>query len=290
MGNDPSTLGAQRALPGPRREEPLRGRRRAVRFPGRQESDLDHPGALDADVDFIASSKAETWMRNAETQRRRRGRVSSSATLVSAFTRRCTMSDLTRRARSDPPAFRAGCGPLRRRWCAGGGGARARESGIRTRPSSSPPMNTRRSWCWWTSSSRATNASGSATDAGVPEFIDYIIVGPEGTADADSRRAGLARQRVPGAIRQDFPGRRRRPAPGGARRHRLAGEGPAGISQGVAFFNDFRDLTASGFFSSRMGVNDLQYLGNTVVPEWKGCPPRRSSLGSSMDRGDGGMG
>ncbi len=44
-------------------------------------------------------------------------------------------------------------------------------------------------------------------------------------------------------------------------------------SQGVAFFNRFRDLTASGFFSSELGVQDLQYQGNTFVMEWQGCPP-----------------
>ena len=44
------------------------------------------------------------------------------------------------------------------------------------------------------------------------------------------------------------------------------------LSHGVAFFNRFRDLTASGFWSSRMGVEDLRYMGNTVVSEWTGCP------------------
>ena len=43
-------------------------------------------------------------------------------------------------------------------------------------------------------------------------------------------------------------------------------------SQGVAFFNMFRDMTASGFWSSKIGVTDLDYQGNTFVPEWKGCP------------------
>jgi hypothetical protein len=42
---------------------------------------------------------------------------------------------------------------------------------------------------------------------------------------------------------------------------------------GAAFFTLFRDLVASGFWSSRMGVEDLQYTGNTFVAEWKGCPP-----------------
>ena len=45
------------------------------------------------------------------------------------------------------------------------------------------------------------------------------------------------------------------------------------LSHGVAFFSAFRDLTASGFWSSEMGVKDLEYKGNTFVAEWKGCPP-----------------
>lgn len=40
------------------------------------------------------------------------------------------------------------------------------------------------------------------------------------------------------------------------------------------FFSEFRSLTVSGFFSSKMGVADLPYLGNTVVVEWKGCDPK----------------
>jgi gluconate 2-dehydrogenase gamma chain len=42
----------------------------------------------------------------------------------------------------------------------------------------------------------------------------------------------------------------------------------------VTFFNHFRDLTASGFFSSKEGVADLPYLGNKLVVEWKGCDPQ----------------
>jgi len=45
------------------------------------------------------------------------------------------------------------------------------------------------------------------------------------------------------------------------------------LSHGVAFFSAFRDLTASGFWSSEMGVKDIEYVGNTFVAEWKGCPP-----------------
>jgi len=55
-------------------------------------------------------------------------------------------------------------------------------------------------------------------------------------------------------------------------------------SQGVAFFNSFRDFTASGFFSSKLGVQDLGYIGNTFVPVWNGCPPEAlAKLGVSYD-------
>jgi len=41
----------------------------------------------------------------------------------------------------------------------------------------------------------------------------------------------------------------------------------------VVFFSHLRDLVVGGFFSSEEGVKDLPYLGNKVVPVWKGCPP-----------------
>lgn len=114
--------------------------------------------------------------------------------------------------------------------------------------------------------------SGSATDAGVPEFIDFVMIdrpelqtrmrGGLGWLDNESRRrfgrafAELTAERQ-AAILDDiaWPARAR-----------------PELSHGVAFFNLFRDLTASGFFSSRIGVADLDYMGNVVVPVWQGCP------------------
>jgi Gluconate 2-dehydrogenase subunit 3 len=42
-------------------------------------------------------------------------------------------------------------------------------------------------------------------------------------------------------------------------------------SQGVMFFSALRNLTASGFFTSKMGIKDLGYVGNTPN-EWNGVP------------------
>jgi len=47
---------------------------------------------------------------------------------------------------------------------------------------------------------------------------------------------------------------------------------PPELSHGAVFFAAFRDLVASGFFSSRMGVEDLQLMGNRYVARWRGCP------------------
>ncbi len=46
----------------------------------------------------------------------------------------------------------------------------------------------------------------------------------------------------------------------------------ADLASQVSFFNRLRDLTASAFFSSRMGVEDLGYIGNVFNPNWQGAP------------------
>jgi gluconate 2-dehydrogenase gamma chain len=43
------------------------------------------------------------------------------------------------------------------------------------------------------------------------------------------------------------------------------------MSQGVAFFSLVRNLTATGFFTSQMGIKDLGYVGNTPN-NWPGVP------------------
>jgi len=43
------------------------------------------------------------------------------------------------------------------------------------------------------------------------------------------------------------------------------------MAQGVAFFNRMRDLTASGFFTSKIGLADIGYMGNTPG-KWTGVP------------------
>ena len=44
------------------------------------------------------------------------------------------------------------------------------------------------------------------------------------------------------------------------------------LSQGVAFFSFLRDFTCDGFYTSKIGIEDLQYIGNVARSEWPGCP------------------
>lgn len=43
------------------------------------------------------------------------------------------------------------------------------------------------------------------------------------------------------------------------------------MSHGVAFFTLMRNLTASGFWSSKIGIADIGYQGNTPNT-WDGVP------------------
>jgi gluconate 2-dehydrogenase gamma chain len=114
--------------------------------------------------------------------------------------------------------------------------------------------------------------SGSATDAGVPEFMDFMMVDqpPRQTA----MRGGLAWIDRESLDRHDKPFI----ACTAAQQTALLDDiswpqrGARELSHGIAFFSSFRDLTASGFWTTKMGIADLQYMGNVAVAEWKGCP------------------
>jgi gluconate 2-dehydrogenase gamma chain len=46
-----------------------------------------------------------------------------------------------------------------------------------------------------------------------------------------------------------------------------------GLSPGVAFFAFLRDMTCDAFYTSKIGIEDLGYVGNTSLSEFPGCPP-----------------
>ena len=117
--------------------------------------------------------------------------------------------------------------------------------------------------------------SGSATDAAVPEFMDFILV--EYPRNQLWMRGGLAwldtecRRRTGKSFVDADDAQRTTILDDIA----WPDKAPPRLHHGVAFFNHFRDFTASGFWSSRIGVADLQYKGNEVVTNWQGCPPEQ---------------
>jgi gluconate 2-dehydrogenase gamma chain len=114
--------------------------------------------------------------------------------------------------------------------------------------------------------------SGSATDAGVPAFMDFMMI--DQPARQTAMRGGLAwldrecLSRFDKTFVMCTAAERTQVLDDISWPQKAKPE----LTHGVAFFNSFRDLTASGFFTSKMGFDDLKYMGNRYVPEWTGCP------------------
>ena len=115
--------------------------------------------------------------------------------------------------------------------------------------------------------------SGSATDAGVPAFMDFILM--EFRSNQKRMREGLAWVDAECQRRHSKTFFASTPAERTALLDDIAWPERAkpAMKDGVAFFNYIRDFTASGFWSSQMGVRDLRYIGNIAVAKWNGCPP-----------------
>jgi hypothetical protein len=129
--------------------------------------------------------------------------------------------------------------------------------------------------------------SGSATDAKVPEYIDYLLAEKDANPSTQvAMRGGLAW--IDTQSHERF-GKTFIAATDQQRRQILDDiaypkKAPPGMSHGVAFFNRLRDMTASGFYSSATGWKDLQYIGNVFNPGYDGCPPAAlDKLGVSYD-------
>lgn len=114
--------------------------------------------------------------------------------------------------------------------------------------------------------------SGSASDAKVPDFIEFIVKDmPE---HQTPMRGGLrwldvqclnrfnktfvdasAPQQIEMVTEIAYPQKAK-----------------LGMQQGVSFFNLMRNLTSTGFFTTRMGIDDIGYVGNSPG-KWTGVPP-----------------
>jgi gluconate 2-dehydrogenase gamma chain len=129
--------------------------------------------------------------------------------------------------------------------------------------------------------------SGNASDAGVPEFMDFMMI--DRPNNQKWMRAGLQWLDAQSNARFGKPFSNATQAEREQILNDIAwpARAPASMADGVNFFNRFRDLTSTGFWSSRIGVKDLEYQGNLFVPEWNGCPPAAlRKLGVTYDKFD----
>lgn len=113
--------------------------------------------------------------------------------------------------------------------------------------------------------------SGSASDAKVPEFIEFIVKDiPEHQLPL---RGGLrwldlqCTSRYQHAFVDCTAAQQLEMVTAIAYPLKAKPE----MRQGVVFFNKMRDLTATGFFTSKMGIADLGFVGNTPNL-WAGVP------------------
>lgn len=128
--------------------------------------------------------------------------------------------------------------------------------------------------------------SGSATQAGVPEFIDDWLAFQGGELLAQIR-GGLVWLDVEcnRQFSHDFADCSETQQKQILDRIAYPKKAAPGDVNAVAFFNSLRGVVASGFFSSKMGVKDLPYLGNQMVAEWQGCPPEvAAAIQKNLDK------
>jgi hypothetical protein len=132
----------------------------------------------------------------------------------------------------------------------------------------------------------ADERSESATAAGVPEFIDDWLDFQRGDL-LSSIHGGLAWLDIEcnRLFRTDFIASKAGQQEQILERIAYPKKAAPEDASAVAFFNHFRDLVVSGFFTSETGIKDLPYLGNEPQSDWQGCPaPVLAKLGLVGER------
>ena len=115
------------------------------------------------------------------------------------------------------------------------------------------------------------DVSGSASDAKVPDFIEFIVKDkPEHQVPM---RGGLRWLDMQCLKRYDksFAECNNQQQMEMVDEIAWPKKAKPEMHQGVKFFNLMRNLTATGFYTSQMGVKDVGYVGNTPN-QWNGVP------------------
>lgn len=113
--------------------------------------------------------------------------------------------------------------------------------------------------------------SGSATDAKVPDFIQYIV--NEKTEHQTPMRGGLrwldmyCLNNYGKTFRESDEKQKMAIVDAIAYPKKVKPE----LKQGASFFSLMRNLTSTGFYTSEIGVKDVGYMGNRPN-QWNGVP------------------
>jgi len=117
--------------------------------------------------------------------------------------------------------------------------------------------------------------SGGAVEAGAPEFIDLL------TSENEAYQATLGggvkwldatcKTRFEKAFLQCSQEQQKQMLDLIA--YRKNAEADESLTGGVEFFTLLRNMTADGFFTSKIGIKYLGYKGNTFLTHFDGCPP-----------------
>jgi len=113
--------------------------------------------------------------------------------------------------------------------------------------------------------------SGSATDAKVPEFIEFIV--KDMPDHQVPMRGGLKWLDLHSYKKHTkaFTECSGKEQIGIVDEIAYPEKAAPALAQGVSFFNKIRDLVTTGFYTAEIGVKDLGYMGN-VPNRWEGVP------------------
>ena len=119
------------------------------------------------------------------------------------------------------------------------------------------------------------DVSGGAVEAGAPEFIDLL------TSENEEFQLVLGGglmwldnfcfDRYEHVFLECTPAQQKEVLDQIAYRRNATQD--VSLSQGIVFFAKLRNMTCDGFYTSKIGIADLKYIGNTALAEFPGCPP-----------------
>ena len=118
----------------------------------------------------------------------------------------------------------------------------------------------------------ADDRSGGASSAGVPEFIDFMMLDQPDRQRTIQNGLSWLDTECRRRFDQSFVDCSDEERAGLLDDIAWPGRASETLEEGVRFFSNIRDLTATGFWTSREGIDDLQYLGNRYLSNWQGCP------------------